>query len=305
MFLEGLRRGLSKTHERLLGRLKGILSSQRGIDEGLWEELEEVLVSSDVGIRTTEELLSSLRKRAARKGVREAQEIYSLLREEVLEVLKGCEAPWEPDPSDAPQVVMVLGANGVGKTTLVGKLAHRFASEGWKVIIAAADTFRAAAIEQLEIWAERASVPVIRHREGADPSAVAYDALEAASARGYNLVLVDTAGRLHTKGDLIEELKKMRRVLGKKKEGAPHEVLLVLDATTGQNAIVQARTFTEALGVTGLALTKLDGTARGGVIVAIARELALPVRWLGTGEGIEDLLPFSAEDFTEALFGPS
>jgi len=299
-----LRRGLSKTHERLLGRLKGILSSQRGIDEGLWEELEEVLVSSDVGIRTTEELLSSLRKRAARKGVREAQEIYSLLREEVLEVLKGCEAPWEPDPSDAPQVVMVLGANGVGKTTLVGKLAHRFASEGWKVIIAAADTFRAAAIEQLEIWAERASVPVIRHREGADPSAVAYDALEAASARGYNLVLVDTAGRLHTKGDLIEELKKMRRVLGKKKEGAPHEVLLVLDATTGQNAIVQARTFTEALGVTGLALTKLDGTARGGVIVAIARELALPVRWLGTGEGIEDLLPFSAEDFTEALFGP-
>ena len=299
-----MRRGLSKTHKRLLGRLKGILSSQRGIDEGLWEELEEVLVSSDVGIRTTEELLSSLRKRAARKGVREAQEIYSLLREEVLEVLKGCEAPWEPDPSDAPQVVMVLGANGVGKTTLVGKLAHRFASEGWKVIIAAADTFRAAAIEQLEIWAKRASVPVIRHQEGADPSAVAYDALEAASARGYNLVLVDTAGRLHTKGDLTEELKKMRRVLGKKKEGAPHEILLVLDATTGQNAIVQARTFTEALGVTGLALTKLDGTARGGVIVAIARELALPVRWLGTGEGIEDLLPFSAEDFTEALFGP-
>ena len=299
-----MRRGLSKTHKRLLGRLKGILSSQRGIDEGLWEELEEVLVSSDVGIRTTEELLSSLRKRAARKGVREAQEIYSLLREEVLEILKGCEAPWELDPSDAPQVVMVLGANGVGKTTLVGKLAHRFASEGWKVIIAAADTFRAAAIEQLEIWAERASVPVIRHREGADPSAVAYDALEAASARGYNLVLVDTAGRLHTKGDLIEELKKMRRVLGKRKEGAPHEVLLVLDATTGQNAIAQARIFTEALGVTGLALTKLDGTARGGVIVAIARELALPVRWLGTGEGIEDLLPFSAEDFTEALFGP-
>jgi len=300
-----LRRGLSKTHERLLGRLKGILLSQRGIDEGLWEELEEVLISSDVGIRATEELLSSLRKRAARKGVREAQEIYSLLREEVLEILKGCEAPWELDPSDAPQVVMVLGANGVGKTTLVGKLAHRFASEGWKVIIAAADTFRAAAIEQLEIWAERASVPVIRHREGADPSAVAYDALEAASARGYNLVLVDTAGRLHTKGDLIEELKKMRRVLGKRKEGAPHEVLLVLDATTGQNAIAQARIFTEALGVTGLALTKLDGTARGGVIVAIARELGLPVRWLGTGEGIEDLLPFSAEDFTEALFGPS
>jgi fused signal recognition particle receptor len=298
-----LRQGLTKTQGLLVGGADDLLRPGRGLDEGLYEELEEVLIVADVGVEATQRLIEGVRREVKKKGITDASEVLPLLRNEVFEILQPHEAPFAIEGAGkGPFVVMVLGVNGVGKTTTIGKLAHRFNSLGKKVVIAAADTFRAAAIEQLEIWSHRAGAHFVRHGSGADPSAVAFDAVKAAQARRYPLVLIDTAGRLHTKENLMDELKKVKRIIGRELPNAPHEILLVLDATTGQNAIAQARTFHQALEVTGIALTKLDGTAKGGIIVAIAQELEIPLRLVGVGEGIEDLQDFRAEIFVDALF---
>jgi len=296
-----LKEGLTKTRGLLAEGTRGLLRPGKAIEEGLWEELEELLIEADVGVAATQRLLEVLKEEARRRDLKGAEDLYPLLKGEILRTLKPCEAPFRLQ-KERPTVVFVVGVNGVGKTTTIAKIAHRYTSQGRRVMVAAADTFRPAAIDQLQIWSQRAGAQMVRHREGADPSAVAYDALQAASARGYDLLLIDTAGRLHTKGDLMEELRKTKRVLKKLKEEAPHEILLVLDATNGQNALVQAKTFHQALEVTGIALVKLDGTAKGGILVAIAEELGIPLRFLGVGEGLEDLEDFEAEAFVEALF---
>jgi fused signal recognition particle receptor len=297
--LQALREGLARTRQAAFGRIAQLLGATE-ITPALWEELEAALIQADVGVRVAQELLDRLRERVHREGVTRAEDLRAMLKAELRALLK------DPPPlnlgRDPLEVVLVVGVNGSGKTTTVAKLAHRFRQQGRRVLLAAADTFRAAAGEQLEIWAERAGVPCIGGQPGADPGAVLFDALQAARARGYDLVLADTAGRLHTKYNLMQELQKVRRVAAKAVPGAPHEVWLVLDATTGQNALPQAREFHQAVGVTGLILTKLDGTAKGGAVFAIARELGLPVRFVGVGEGLEDLLPFDADAFVEELF---
>jgi fused signal recognition particle receptor len=296
--LQALREGLARTRQAAFGRIAQLLGATE-ITPALWEELEAALIQADVGVRVAQELLDRLRERVRREGVTRAEDLRAMLKAELRALLK------DPPPlnlgRDPLEVVLVVGVNGSGKTTTVAKLAHRFRQQGRRVLLAAADTFRAAAGEQLEIWAERAGVPCIGGQPGADPGAVLFDALQAARARGYDLVLADTAGRLHTKYNLMQELQKVRRVAAKAVPGAPHEVWLVLDATTGQNALPQAREFHQAVGVTGLILTKLDGTAKGGAVFAIARELGLPVRFVGVGEGLEDLLPFDADAFVEEL----
>jgi len=298
-----LRQGLTKTHQRLADGFGHLLHSGREIDDELWDELEEVLILADVGVEATTALIEELRATARRRGLQSADQIYPAVRETVGDILRPYAQPLViPSELDRPFVVMVVGVNGSGKTTTIGKLAHMFSAQGIKVLLAAADTFRAAAAEQLEIWGERTGSTVITHQAGGDPSAVAYDAVSAAVARGAGLVLVDTAGRLHTKETLMEELKKVKRVIDKQLPGSPQEILLVIDATNGQNAIVQARTFRDAIGVTGLALTKLDGTSKGGIVIAIAREVGIPLRFVGVGEGLNDLQTFSANDFAEALF---
>ena len=298
-----LRQGLAKTQGLLVGGVDDLLRPGRRMDEALYEELEEILIVADVGVEATTRLIEGVRRDVQKKGITDAHEVLPLLRYEVLEILQPHEAPLTiKEKGDVPFVVMVIGVNGTGKTTTIGKLAHRFGSEGKKVVVAAADTFRAAAIEQLEIWSKRAGAHFVKHASGADPSAVAFDAVKAAQARKCHLLFIDTAGRLHTKENLMEELKKVKRVIGRELPGAPHEILLVLDATTGQNAVVQAQTFHQALEVTGIVLTKLDGTAKGGIIVAIAQELGIPLRFIGVGEGIEDLQDFQAEVFVDALF---
>jgi fused signal recognition particle receptor len=297
--LQALREGLARTRQAAFGRIAQLLGATE-ITPALWEELEAALIQADVGVRVAQELLDRLRERVRREGVTRAEDLRAMLKAELRALLK------DPPPlnlgRDPLEVVLVVGVNGSGKTTTVAKLAHRFRQQGRRVLLAAADTFRAAAGEQLEIWAERAGVPCIGGQPGADPGAVLFDALQAARARGYDLVLADTAGRLHTQYNLMQELQKVRRVAAKAVPGAPHEVWLVLDATTGQNALPQAREFHQAVGVTGLILTKLDGTAKGGAVFAIARELGLPVRFVGVGEGLEDLLPFDADAFVEELF---
>jgi len=297
--LQALREGLARTRQAAFGRIAQLLGATE-ITPALWEELEAALIQADVGVRVAQELLDRLRERVRREGVTRAEDLRAMLKAELRALLK------DPPPlnlgRDPLEVVLVVGVNGSGKTTTVAKLAHRFRQQGRRVLLAAADTFRAAAGEQLEIWAERAGVPCIGGQPGADPGAVLFDALQAARARGCDLVLADTAGRLHTKYNLMQELQKVRRVAAKAVPGAPHEVWLVLDATTGQNALPQAREFHQAVGVTGLILTKLDGTAKGGAVFAIARELGLPVRFVGVGEGLEDLLPFDADAFVEELF---
>lgn len=298
-----LRQGLSKTQRILVGGVDGLLRPGRSLDDQLWEELEELLISADIGVAATQRLIEGLRRQIRHEKITDTQEIFLLLHQEVLRILQPHEVPLSLNVAgEDPFVVMIIGVNGVGKTTTIGKLAHRFASQGKKVLVAASDTFRAAAIEQLEVWSQRAGAQLIRHRNGADPSAVAFDAVKAALARQCHLLFIDTAGRLHTKENLMDELRKVKRVIGKELSCAPHEILLVLDATTGQNAIAQARTFHEALGVTGIALTKLDSTAKGGIVVAIAQELEIPLRFVGVGEGLDDLQEFAAEDFVEALF---
>ena len=269
------------------------------IDDGLFEELEELLITSDLGMEITMEMMSRVKKKAKKLSL--ADELKQVLKEELIALF-----PIVSEPSEIsvvkPHVIMVVGVNGTGKTTTLGKLAMKFTTEGKKVLIGAADTFRAAAIEQLEIWAQRANSAIVKHKEGADPAAVAYDCMEAAMARGVDIVLIDTAGRLHTQKNLMEELKKIKRSVQKKLSSAPHEVLMVLDATTGQNAISQARMFNEAVGLTQIALTKLDGTAKGGIVAAIAGNMKLPIRYIGVGEQIDDLQDFNPVIFINALF---
>jgi fused signal recognition particle receptor len=299
--LEKLKSGVQKTRAGLVSKLEDALAGRKEIDADLLDELEYTLISADVGVRTTEEILERIRQRVDRKLVGDAAELRGLIREHLLEILQASERPM-PRVTEPPAVILMVGVNGTGKTTTIGKMAHRFRSEGRSTLMCAADTFRAAAIEQLEIWGQRTGTEVIRQKSGADPSAVLFDALQSARARRIDYVLVDTAGRLQTKANLMAELEKMRRTSARVIPEAPHEVLLVMDATTGQNGLEQARRFTETSGVTGIVLTKLDGTAKGGVVIAIARELNLPIRYVGVGEKLDDLLPFDAEKFIESLF---
>ncbi|MHB1399832.1 MAG: signal recognition particle-docking protein FtsY [Trichloromonadaceae bacterium] len=298
---ERMRSGLSKTSSSLVGRIDSLLRG-RQVDEELLEELEEILITADLGMKTTQELMQALNKRRARGEAQTPEALRTVLMEEIRLRLT-LDVPALDLTQTKPMVLMVVGVNGVGKTTTIGKLANQFSNQGLKVLLGAGDTFRAAAADQLAVWGERAGVEVVRHAEGADPAAVAYDAAKAAVARKVDVLILDTAGRLHTKVNLMEEMKKIRRVLAREIPDAPHETLLVLDATTGQNALVQARMFKETVEITGLVLTKLDGTARGGIVVAIASELGVPVRYVGIGEGLEDLRPFEPELFVRALFG--
>jgi fused signal recognition particle receptor len=300
-FFDKLKRGIEKTRAGLTSRIEEVLSTTKKIDEDLLEELEYTLISADIGVKTTEEVLSSIRQKVDRNLVNDAGELKHLIREHLLQVLQGSEKP-PAEVAAPPEVVLVVGVNGSGKTTTIGKLTNRYKAQGRGVLLAAADTFRAAAIEQLQVWGTRTATEVIHQKPGADPSAVLFDALQAAVARKFDYVIVDTAGRLHTKSNLMAELEKMSRTASRVVPGAPHEVLLVLDATTGQNGLEQARKFTEASGVTGIVLTKLDGTAKGGIVIAIARELNLPIRYVGVGEQLDDLLPFDAGKFVASLF---
>ncbi|SMB94847.1 signal recognition particle-docking protein FtsY [Thermanaeromonas toyohensis ToBE] len=300
-FLQRLKAGLSKTRENLASRIEKLFTGTQKIEEGFFEELEEILLGADVGVTTTLQLVDNLRQRAKKERNVDTSFLFSALREEVIKLLGEEVRQLNLSPSP-PTVILVVGVNGSGKTTTAGKLAYRFSRQGKRVILAAADTFRAAAAEQLAIWAKMAGATLIRHQPGADPGAVAFDAVKAALSRQADVVLVDTAGRLHTKYNLMEELKKIRRVIERELPGAPHEVLLVLDATIGQNALAQARLFKEAAGVTGIALTKLDGTAKGGVVLAIAHELNIPVKIVGLGEDPEDLEDFRPQEFVLALF---
>ncbi|RMG18361.1 MAG: signal recognition particle-docking protein FtsY [Deltaproteobacteria bacterium] len=299
--------GLSRTRRGLVGRLEGLFSG-RTVDEDLLEEVEEVLFTADIGVKTASKILEVVREKARRNELGDPEKFRAALKAEMRRILESAGATGQEaglDPDRAPQrpyVLMVVGVNGVGKTTTIGKLAGRFIAEGRRVVLAAADTFRAAAVEQLEVWGERVGAPVVKKEEGADPGSVAYDAVAQAKRDGADVVIVDTAGRLHTKVPLMEELKKVHRVLGKAREGAPDDVLLVVDATTGQNAIQQAKMFMEAVPLTAIALTKLDGTAKGGVVLGIIDEVGVPVRFIGTGEKVGDLRPFDPEAFVEALF---
>jgi fused signal recognition particle receptor len=299
-FLSRLKRGLSKTRESLIQGMDRLFAGKKVIDAGLLEELEELLITSDLGVATTMEFIQRTQKKVEREELHEPAAIKEFLQEEIFNLLQMDVEPVQWDKK--PLVIMVIGVNGTGKTTTIGKLAAQMKASGKNVLLVAADTFRAAAIEQLEIWGDRANCPVVKQKPGADPSAVAFDGIQAARSREADVVIIDTAGRLHTKVNLMEELKKMQRIIGRQVEGAPHEVLLVLDATTGQNALSQAKMFHEALGVTGLVLTKLDGTAKGGIVVGIAREMNIPVRFIGIGEAIEDLREFNPKEFAEALF---
>jgi fused signal recognition particle receptor len=300
-FFERLKKGLSKTHDNLVGRIDTLLLGKKKIDADTLEELEEILITADIGVKTAVELIRTLEQRLNRNELQDADALKAALREELLDRLSRYSAPLDTSAS-SPFVIMVIGVNGVGKTTTIGKLASRYASEGKKVLMAAGDTFRAAAAEQLEIWGKRAGVDVIRHQEGADPSAVAFDACKAALARNCDILIIDTAGRLHTKINLMEEMKKIRRIISREIPGAPHETLLVLDAATGQNAVSQAKLFKEAALVSGIALTKLDGTAKGGIVVAVSNEFQIPVRYIGVGESVEDLREFDPVQFVDALF---
>jgi fused signal recognition particle receptor len=299
--LERLKSGVQKTRAGLVTRLEDMLQGAKQIDADLLDELEFTLISSDIGVRTTEEILDRIRERVDRSLVGDAAELEGLIREHLLEILQASERPM-PRVAEPPAVILVVGVNGSGKTTTIGKLTQRFRNEQRSVLLCAADTFRAAAIEQLEIWGQRTGTDVIRQQQGSDPSAVLFDALQSARARKTDYVIVDTAGRLQTKTNLMAELEKMRRTAARVIPGAPHETLLVMDATTGQNGLEQARKFTETSGVTGIVLTKLDGTAKGGIVIAIARELNIPIRYVGIGEKVDDLLPFDAEKFIASLF---
>ncbi|HUI29945.1 MAG TPA: signal recognition particle-docking protein FtsY [Candidatus Acidoferrales bacterium] len=292
--------GLARTRSGLVGRISKVTSQIKKIDNRVIDSVEEILLSSDVGFDATEKIITDIRARVKTEGYEDSGMLKGILKEEIAKYLINSNG--HDQKNARPYVLMIVGVNGVGKTTTVGKLAYNFKNEGKKVLIAAADTFRAAANEQLKIWADRAGVEIIQQKPGTDPGAVAYDSVNAAKARDLDVVLIDTAGRLHTKTNLMEELKKIRRVIQKVIYDAPHEVYLVLDAITGQNGLVQARQFLEAAGVTGIVLTKLDGTAKGGIVVAINQELKLPVKYIGVGEGIDDLQPFDSKTFVDALF---
>ena len=294
-----IKEGLRKTRKAVMGQIEALLRSFTKIDEDLFEELEELLVMGDVGVPTAEKICSELRVRVKKNGITDPKEINGLLQEIITEMLSGGE---ELDISTSPSIILVIGVNGVGKTTTIGKLAKMLSDDGKRVLLAAADTFRAAAIDQLDIWAQRAGCEIIKQNEGSDPAAVIFDAIAAAKARGADVIICDTAGRLHNKKHLMDELAKINRVIDRELPDAAKEKLLVLDATTGQNAVNQAEQFRDATGITGIVLTKLDGTAKGGIVFAIANELKLPVKYVGVGEGIDDLIPFQAETFVQALF---
>jgi fused signal recognition particle receptor len=302
-FLRKLKESLSKTRSGFTGRLDQLLFGSKEINETILEDLEEILFTSDLGVITTQELVDTVREGVTRKELDEPEKLKSVLKEQMLKFLEVPE-PDHPIPGPGePLVIMVIGVNGVGKTTTIAKAAHFFIQQGKRAMLVAADTFRAAAVEQLQIWGDRVGAEVVKQRQGADPSAVVFDALSAAESRKMDVVLIDTAGRLHTKTNLMDELQKIARVAGRKLPGSPHEVWLVLDATTGQNAISQAQMFHEALGVTGMILTKLDGTAKGGIVVGIAHQMRLPIKFIGIGEKLDDLRPFHAANFVEAIFG--
>ena len=295
--------GLGKTRKGVLGRISEVFKGKDRIDSSLLDALEEILIEADVGVETATEVVSDLKKAVSEGADAKEASVRSLLKRSMMDFVRTDVSMTAIAPQPSPHVILVVGVNGTGKTTSIGKLAHHYKQDGKKVLLACADTFRAAAAEQLDVWGKRAKADVIRQGMGADAASVAYDALDAAVARHVDILIVDTAGRLHTKVNLMEELKKVRRVLAKRMDGAPQEVLLVLDAITGQNGLSQARLFTEAVGVTGIVLTKLDGTARGGIVVAIHRNLGIPVKWVGVGERIEDLLVFDPVAFVEGMFG--
>jgi fused signal recognition particle receptor len=302
-FFEKLKKGLSKTHQDFVEQIDQLFLGKKSIDQDLLDELEGLLFASDLGVKTSSQLIESVRQGLNRGNLQVPEKIKELIQQEIFRILKTGERPLSVNFSETkPFVFMVIGVNGVGKTTTIAKIAHQYSSQGRKVLIGAADTFRAAAVEQLEVWAKRVGAELIKQSKGADPSAVAFDSIRSAKARDIDLVFIDTAGRVHTKVNLMEELKKMKRIIGRECPGAPHEVLLVLDATTGQNAISQAKLFNESIGVTGIALTKLDGTAKGGIIVGITEELKIPIRFIGVGEGMDDLKEFNASEFVQALF---
>jgi fused signal recognition particle receptor len=301
-FFERMKQAVTRTRENLSERIEEAVAINKEIDSVMLDDLEATLIGADLGTTTTHEVLGKLREKASNRQIKDAGELKKLLKAELLSILKRANVPAIEPPEGMPEVVLVVGVNGTGKTTTIGKLAQFFHAEGKTVTLCAADTFRAAAIEQLEVWGKRTGTEVIRTKAGGDPSAVLYDALQAATARHSDYVIVDTAGRLHNKAGLMLELEKMRRTAQRIIPGAPHETLLVVDATTGQNGLQQAKQFTDSAGVTGIVLSKLDGTAKGGVVVAISRELGLPVRYVGVGEKVDDLLRFVPEDFVDSLF---
>jgi len=301
-FLGRLRERLGKTRSNLVDNVRRVFSGRSRIDDEVFEELEEILIEGDLGVDTTLAIVADMRRITQEQKLEDPEALYEVLVDELTQTLEpGDHALEWTTPDDGPHVTLVIGVNGSGKTTTIGKLASRLIAEGKSVVLGAADTFRAAAVEQLTIWSERTGARIVKHQDGADPAAVAYDATDAAVSRGADCLLIDTAGRLHTKVNLMQELKKIQRVVGKRLPGAPHEVLLVMDATTGQNGLQQARLFTEALNVTGIALTKLDGTAKGGIAVAIQKQLGIPIKLIGVGEAVEDLQPFDAREFVDAL----
>ncbi len=294
-----IKEGLKKTRDSVIGQIDSMLKSFTKIDNELFEELEELLVMGDVGVSTAEEICDKVKERVKETGTTDPSEIHTLLQEVVAEMLKGGQ---ELNLNTKPSIILVIGVNGVGKTTTIGKMANRFRNDGKKVLLAAADTFRAAAIDQLQIWAERSGCDIIKQNEGSDPAAVVYDSISAAKARGADVIIADTAGRLHNKKHLMDELAKINRVIDRELPYADKEILLVLDATTGQNAVSQVESFKQATGITGIVLTKLDGTAKGGIILAIKNSLDVPVKFIGVGEQIDDLQPFDPEEFSKALF---
>ena len=301
-FFNKIAEGLKKTRDSMMGKVDALLNSFTKIDEDFFDELEESLIMADVGAVTSARICENLRKKVKEEGLSDPAAVKGALKEIIAQMLAGDEAL---NLSTKPSIILVIGVNGVGKTTTIGKLAHNLHEDGKKVLLAAADTFRAAAIDQLQIWADRAGVDLVKHGEGSDPAAVVFDAINAGKARGCDVVLCDTAGRLHNKKNLMDELSKIARVIDREAPGSAKEVLLVLDATTGQNALNQAKLFQEAAGLTGIILTKLDGTARGGVVIGIKEELNIPIKYIGVGEQIDDLRPFDSKEFVEALFEDS
>jgi len=300
--LEKIAAAVDKSRDNFTERIQDLVEGKKEIDAEMLDDLEAIMIGADIGVSTTSEILDSIRDKVSRQTLKDPQELRSAIKEELRKILRVNYRPPSEVPEGNPFVILMVGVNGVGKTTSIGKLAHRFKTAGKSVLLCASDTFRAAATEQLEIWSERSGSPVIKQKAGADPSAVLFDALQSAKARKIDYVIVDTAGRLHTKHNLMAELEKMTRIAKREVPGAPHEVLLVIDATTGQNGLAQAKEFTKSAGVTGLVLTKLDGTAKGGVVTAIAKDLKIPIRFVGVGEKMDDLIEFSADDFVDSLF---
>jgi fused signal recognition particle receptor len=301
-FFKRLKQGLAKTHLAVTRRIEEITLGKREISKELLDNLEEVLITSDLGVATVDKLMEKIKWRVERKELQNADKLTDELKDGIYEILSAHERPLKPDAGVKPYIILTVGVNGTGKTTTIAKMANIFRGQGHTVLLGAADTFRAAAIDQLEIWGERVGCKVVKHKHGADPSAVAFDALKSAIAKNIDVLIIDTAGRLHTKAPLMDEIKKIQRIISREMPGAPHETILVLDATTGQNAISQARLFKEAIDITGIVLTKLDGTAKGGVIVGITETMGIPVRFIGVGEKIDDLREFNAREFVDALF---